>query len=137
MCVCASIKPGMPVYRERSIISAPLGIGALPLAMLCTWSSSTMTTALVKTRPVPSTNLPNLMALVAARAVEDVARNNRTTNTLALRMSPPEISEIRLYFSNNNWRIGAADLRKTLFCNDFSPFQEHPPDRVYAEAVFI
>jgi MFS family permease len=32
-----------------------------------------MTTAFVKTRPVPSTNVPNLMALVAARAAEDVA----------------------------------------------------------------
>jgi hypothetical protein len=55
--------------------------------------------------PVPSTNVPNLIALVAAMAVEEAARNNRTTNTLALRMSPPEISEIRLYFSNN---IGAS-----------------------------
>jgi hypothetical protein len=55
-----------------------------------------------------SSNVPNLTALVAARAVEDVARNNRTTNTLALRMRPPEISGIRLYFSNN---IGASGPR--------------------------
>jgi hypothetical protein len=96
-----------------------------------------MTTAFVKTRPVPSTNVPNLMALVAARAVEDVARNNRTTNTLAPRMSPPEISEIRLYFSNNIGALRPWNVRKTLFCNDFSPFQEHLPDRVYAETVFI
>jgi len=32
-----------------------------------------------------------LMAFVAARTVEDVAKKNRTTSTLALRMGPPEI----------------------------------------------
>src|SRR5437870_521214 len=68
MCVCASINPGMPVYLERSITSAPLGIAAL-LATLRTRSSSTITTALVTTRPVPSINLPNLIAFVAAIAV--------------------------------------------------------------------
>src|SRR5207244_6509728 len=94
MCVCPSIKPGMPVYLERSITSAPLGIAALPAATLRTRSSSTMTTAFVNTRPVPSINLPNLIALVAASAVEDVARKNRTTSTLALRMRPPEPLEI-------------------------------------------
>src|SRR2546421_9166809 len=90
MCVCPSIKPGMPVYLERSITSAPLGIAALPVATLRTRSSSTMTTAFVNTRPVASINLPNLIALVAATAVEDVARKNRTKSTLALRMRPPE-----------------------------------------------
>ena len=70
--------------------SAPLGIDALPLVTLRTRSSSTITTALVMTRPVPSTNLPNLIALVAAKTVEDV-KKNKTTNNLALRMGPPEI----------------------------------------------
>src|SRR5437867_9575885 len=71
--------------------SASFGIDASPLATLRTRSSSTMTTALVKTFPVPSTNFPNLMALVAATAVEDVARKNRITSSLVLRMRPPEI----------------------------------------------
>jgi hypothetical protein len=90
MCVCASIKPGTPVYRERSITSAPLAIDALPLVTLRTRSSSTITTALVKTRPVPSTSLPNLIALVAAKTVEEL-KKNKTTDDLALRMGPPEI----------------------------------------------
>jgi hypothetical protein len=67
-----------------------------------------MTTAFVKTRPVPSTNVPNLMTLVAARAAEDVAMNKRTINTLALRMSPPEIFRDRAVFSNS---IGATEPR--------------------------
>jgi hypothetical protein len=37
-------------------------------------------------RPVPSANFPNLMALVAASAVEDVARTKKTSSTLALGM---------------------------------------------------
>src|SRR5215813_3553471 len=45
-----------------------------------------MTTAFVNTRPVPSINFPNLMALVAAMAVEDVARTRKTSSTLALGM---------------------------------------------------
>jgi hypothetical protein len=45
---------------------------------------------LVKTCPVPSTNLPNLIALVAAKTVEEV-KKNKTANNLALRMGPPGI----------------------------------------------
>src|SRR5213594_4312532 len=84
----------MPVYLERSITSAPAGIDALPVETLCTRSSSTMTTALVKVRPVPSINFPNFMALVAATAVEEVARKNRTASTLRLRMGPPAIERL-------------------------------------------
>src|SRR5215831_3557532 len=93
MWVCASIKPGIPVYRERSITSAPLGIATLPLATLRTLSSSTITTALVNTCPLPSINLPNLIALVAATAVEDVARKHRIVRTFALRMRPPKVAD--------------------------------------------
>src|SRR5206468_9606608 len=85
------MRPGTPVYRERSMTSASFGIDALPLATLRTRSSSTMTTALVMTFPVPSTNFPNLIAFVAATAVEDVARKNRTTSSLLLRMRPPGV----------------------------------------------
>jgi hypothetical protein len=46
------------------------------------------------TRPVPSTNLPNLIALVAAKTVEDVKKNKATSN-LELRMGPPEIWQVR------------------------------------------
>jgi hypothetical protein len=76
------------------------------------------------------------MALVAARAVEDVARNNRTTNTLALRMSPPEISEIRLYFSKNLVHRG-RESEKDVVLQRFFSAPGTPPDRVYAEAVVI
>src|SRR5439155_25304589 len=108
-------------YLERSITSAPAGIDALPLATLCTRSSSTMTTALVKTRPVPATNLPNLMALVAARAVEDVAKKNRTTSSLALRMGPPEIGAVGAKVSSENRHCQAMNNDQVRYLGTSGP----------------
>src|SRR5262245_15247145 len=93
--------------------SAPLGIEALPLVTLCTRSPSTMTTALVRTRPVPSTNLPNLIAFVAASAGKDVAKNKKTVISLAMRIGPPNLrltSSCSLYFDDfDSNAIGTFD----------------------------
>src|SRR5437762_7553823 len=66
--------------------SAPGGIGTLPVATRCTRSSSTTTTAFVKTRPVPSINLPNLMIFVPAAASDAAARTNRSASRAVTRM---------------------------------------------------
>src|SRR5438034_3674665 len=58
--------PGMTVYRERSITSAPAGGAPAPTAAIR--SSVTMMTALAITLPLGSIALPARIALVAAKA---------------------------------------------------------------------
>src|SRR3989442_6486229 len=82
--------------------SASFGIDASPLATLRTRSSSTMTTALVKTFPVPSTNFPNLIALVAATAVEDVARKRSEEHTSELQSRPHLVCRLLLEKKNSS-----------------------------------
>ena len=51
MCVCASIMPGMPVYRRRSITRAPRGTALAPVPTLTMVSAFVTTTASRSTRP--------------------------------------------------------------------------------------
>src|SRR6266850_3694184 len=87
MCVWASIIPGIPVKRLRSMTSAPAG--ARPFARtVVILSFSTTTTALLMTLR-PSHSFPNLMAFVAAIALIDtvskkIIRNNLTRTRIPL-----------------------------------------------------
>src|SRR5882672_4454273 len=58
MCVWTSIKPGRPVYFERSMISAPAGIADASVVTLRIRSPSTITIAFVQSFPLASHNLP-------------------------------------------------------------------------------
>src|ERR1700730_916723 len=64
MCVCASIRPGSPVYFERSIVSAPAGIAEVSVVTVRILPLSTMTIAFVQTLPFPSHSFPKRMALM-------------------------------------------------------------------------
>src|ERR1700688_1068939 len=62
MWVCTSIKPGRPVYAERSMTSAPAGTADASEDTLRILLSSRTTTALVHNLPLPSHNLPKRTA---------------------------------------------------------------------------
>src|SRR5437588_6274692 len=128
MCVCASISPGMPVYGDRSMTSAPGGIGTLPLATRCTRSSSTMTTAFVMTRPVPSINLPNLMTFVAAAACDAAARRNRSASRVVTRIVPqrawckipPPSGRLELRLLNRQRHRGIHQSGAAIDCDELT-----------------
>src|ERR1700738_4214512 len=63
MCVCTSIKPGKPVYFERSSTSAPAGAAEESGVTLRILLLSMTTTASVHNLPLPSHNLPKRTAL--------------------------------------------------------------------------
>src|SRR6266513_81466 len=63
MCVCTSIRPGNPVYFERSIVSAPAGIADASVVTLRIRSPSTSTMAFVQSWPLASQSFPKRTAL--------------------------------------------------------------------------
>src|SRR5712692_8996056 len=63
MCVCTSISPGKPVYFERSIVSAPVGIAAESVVTFRMRSPTTITMAFVQSFPLPSQSFPKRTAL--------------------------------------------------------------------------
>src|SRR5262245_20708529 len=67
MCVCRSIRPGMPVYFRRSITCAPCGTALLPEPTAVMRSPSTTTTASAIVFD-PSQSLPKRIAVVWAAA---------------------------------------------------------------------
>src|SRR6266404_4937652 len=64
MCVCTSIRPGSPVYLERSMVSAPAGIAEASVVIARIFTPSMTTIALVHTLPLASHNLPKRTALM-------------------------------------------------------------------------
>src|SRR5260370_30407229 len=63
MCVCTSIRPGSPVYLERSIVSAPAGIAEASVVTARILPPSMSTIGLGHTLPLASHNLPKRTAL--------------------------------------------------------------------------
>src|SRR4051812_6101662 len=150
MCVCASMSPGMAVYRERSMISAPAGIvTSLPMARMR--SLSTRMVALFRTLPEPSHTLPKRRAFTCAERLGMPARSmtrNRAVRIILLYTTQPcTILEIAVQMR----RIAAIALGcTTLVCSLYAlqrPFREYqgweysdfplPPDwQVKGEWVF-
>src|ERR1700719_3735516 len=94
MCVCASIRPGSPVYLERSMISAPGGITDASVVTVRILPASTITIAFVHNLPLASHNLPKRTALVFfepgfswARPRVDTNVSSTTVATRTNRMS--------------------------------------------------
>src|SRR5579864_5464158 len=77
MCVCTSIKPGIAVYRRKSITSAPAGILEASVVMSAMRSPRTITIASVQTLPLPSTSLPKRSALAGGSAARLLAGPQR------------------------------------------------------------
>ncbi len=63
-CVCTSIRPGRPVYLERSIVSTPAGIVEASVVTERILPPLTITIAFVQTLPLASHNLPKRTALM-------------------------------------------------------------------------
>src|SRR5258706_3866397 len=80
MCVCASIRPGSPVYLERSMISAPGGIADASVVTVRILPASTMTIAFVHTLPFASHNLPKRTVLILFAPGFSLARPRVDTN---------------------------------------------------------
>src|SRR5262245_40665158 len=78
MCVCASINPGMAVYRVRSITSTPGGMDEPSALTLRMRSFSITTTAFVIAFPAPSMSLPKRSALIGAADLDAGQTPNRT-----------------------------------------------------------
>src|SRR5580700_7404855 len=68
MCVWTSIKPGIAVYRRKSITSALAGIFEGSVVMSAMRSPRTITIASVQTLPFPSTSLPKRSAFAGGSA---------------------------------------------------------------------
>src|SRR3954468_7733349 len=81
--VCTSINPGTAVNCDRSMRSASLGTVASDVPTLLIRWSSTTTTAFVRTRPEPSTSLPNRRTFVAPNPY-DASENSRTAKIMVL-----------------------------------------------------
>jgi Protein tyrosine and serine/threonine kinase len=102
---------------EGVTLADRLATGALPItdaltiavqladAMTCRTarktSSTPSTSALVRTRPVPSINLPNLITFVAAAACDAAARKNRSVSRVVTRMVPQRV-----------WTVAAKVVRR-------------------------
>src|SRR5882724_60750 len=92
MCVWTSIKPGRPVYFERSMISAPAGIADASVVTLRIRSPSTITIAFVQSFPLASHNLPKRTAFhdlvfEVAWAQRSAAQNAARRIAKAIRIS--------------------------------------------------
>src|SRR5579862_4618299 len=78
MCVWTSIRPGIAVYRRKSITSAPAGIFEGSVVMSAMRSPRTITIASVQTLPFPSTSLPKRRALAGGSAARLIAMLENT-----------------------------------------------------------
>src|ERR1700730_7864377 len=81
MWVCALIRPGSPVYLEKSIVSAPAGIAEGSVVTARILPLSTTTIAFVQTLPLASHSLPKRTALTFCAPGFSWARTRVDTNT--------------------------------------------------------